>query len=240
MEYGKLDKALAGQKFGLDSQVATGVAQAAIGFGAPVYASYGEENKVGPLVNDKATLVFSADFGASNVLAGTIAINGATAVAYASVTYATSHAATFAAAVASLAAVPGVEVVSSDATSRTIVLSANGLSLVVVAAVTGGSAVTITNTAGTEMTLRGVALRTAKNSVAGVTRYEVGDPVNILTSGQVYVPTADAVVAHKRAYLTSAGAWSDESSGNTATPYYFRSNTAGADLARLELDTAQA
>lgn len=239
MEYGAHEKALAGMKFGLESAVVTGLAQAPINFGAPVYASLGEENRVGPLVNDKATLGFSADFGASNVVAGTVTIDGGTAVNYA-VTYATSHAATFAALVAALDAIPGIEVVSSDASARSIVLSANGLLLAVTGAVTGGSAVTVTVTAGTEMVLRGVALRTAKAPLNGVARYEIKDPVNILTSGQVWVQTNDAVVAHKRAYLTSTGAWTDESSGNTATPYYFRSNTSAAGLARIELDTVQA
>lgn len=239
MEYDTLDKAAAGLLYGADSKVVTGAAQAPIAFGAPVYASLGEENKVGPLVNDKSTLGFSADFSASNVVAGTVTIAGGTAVAY-TVTYGTSHAATFAALVAALDAVPGIEVVASDATARTIALSANGLLLAVTGAVTGGTAVTVTVTAGTEMVLRGVAMRTQKASISGVSRYEVTDPANILIEGQIWVTTADTVIAHKRAYLNSSGVWTDEASGNTATPYYFRSNTSAAGLARIELDTTQA
>lgn len=237
-EYNELEKALPGLKYGLDGKVATGAAQAPISFGKPVFASKGEENKVGPLVNDKATIGFSADFVASNVIAGTVTINGGTAVNY-SVTYATSHAATFAALVAALDAIPGIEVVSSNATTRAIVLSANGLLLAVTGAVTGGaSQATVTVTAGTEMVLRGVALRTAKNLVNGVARYEKQDPVNVLTEGQIWVETADKVDAHAQAYLTSGGEWTDEASGNTATPFTFRSSTSGAGLARLEVVTA--
>ena len=233
-EYNGLDKALPGLKYGIDSTVVTGCAVNPISFGAPVYGVIGEENKVGPLLNDKSTLGFSVDFSASNVIAGNVTVAGGAAVAY-SVTYATSHAATFAALVAALDAVPGVEVVSSDATARSIVLSANGETLVVTGAVTGGTAVTVTVTAGTEMVLRGVALRSAKAQVAGVERYEETDPVNIITEGEVWVPTADAVLAQKQAYLTSGGAWTDEASGNTATGWYFRSSTSGAGLARLEV-----
>ena len=236
-EYNELDKALPGLKFGLDGKVATGAAQAPISFGKPVFASKGEENKVGPLVNDKATIGFSADFVASNVIAGTVTVNGTTVNC--GVTYASSHAVTFATFAAALDAIEGIEVVSSNATTRAIVLSANGLLLAVTGAVTGGaSQATVTVTAGTEMVLRGVALRTAKNLVNGVARYEAKDPVNVLTEGQIWVATADKVDAHAQAYLTSGGAWTDEASGNTATPYTFRSSTAGAGLARLEVVTA--
>lgn len=236
-QYNELDKALPGLKFGIDGKVATGAAQAAIGFGKPVYASKGEENKVGPLVNDRVTLGFSADFSASNVIAGNVTVAGGTAVPY-SVTFATSHAATFTALVNALDAIPGVEVVSFNATTRSIVLSANGVTLTATCAVTGGTAVTVTNTVGTDMVLRGVALRTAKNIVNGLARYETKDPVNLLTEGQIWVEVADKVEAHAQAYLTPAGAWTDESSGNTATPYTFRSSTTGAGLARLEVVTA--
>ena len=234
-QYNELDKALPGLKYGLDGKVATGAAESPINFGAPVYASKGEENKVGPLVNDKASIGLDASFVTGNTIAGTVTINGGTAVNY-SVAFDTNHATTFAALVAALDAISGIEVVSFDATARTIVLSANGLLLAVTGAVTGGaSQAAVTVAAGTDMVLRGVALRTAKIIVNGLSRYEVTDPVNILTEGQVWVNTADAVDAHKQAYLTSAGAWSDEASGNTATPYTFRSSNTAAGLARLEV-----
>ena len=234
-QYNELDKALPGLKYGLDGKVATGAAQSAIAFGAPVFASKGEENRVGALVNDKATVAFDANFVTANVVAGTVTINGGTAVNY-SVNFNTNHATTFAALVAALDAISGIEVVSFDATARTIVLSANGLLLAVTGAVTGGATqAAVTVTAGTDMVLRGVALRTAKILVNGLSRYEITDPVNILTDGEVWVNTADAVDAHKQAYLASGGAWTDEASGNTATPYTFRSSTTAAGLARLEV-----
>lgn len=243
-QYGDLEQALPGLLYGLDHQVDTGLAVAAIEFGAPVYASKGEAAGAGPKVNDKATVGFSADFSASNVVAGTVTISGGTTVNY-SVTYATSHAATFAALVAALAAIPGVEVVSSNATTRSIVLSANGLLLAVTGAVTGGSAVTVTVTAASDQVLRGVAIRTMVEAASqdgtfaapgnGTAKYNAKDAVNILTEGKCWVPVADAVEAHATAYLTSAGAWTDESSGNTQTPYTFRSSTTGAGLAVLQV-----
>ena len=243
--YGDLEQALPGLLSGLNHDVDSGIALAAIEFGAPVYGSVGEEQAVGPLVNDKRTLVYSADFSASNVVAGAVTIAGVEVGTY-SITYATSHAATFAALVAALAAIPGVEVVSSNATTRTIVLSANGKLLAVTSAVTGGSAVTVTNTAGTDMVLRGVALRSAHIEAAsqngtmaspgnGTAKYNATDAVNILVEGRVWVPVAEATDAHKTAYLTSAGVWTDEASGNTQTPYTFRSSTSGAGLVVLDV-----
>ena len=244
-QYGDLDQALPGLLYGLDHLVDTGLAVAPIEFGAPVYGSKGEADTVGPLVNDKSTLGFSADFSASNVVAGTVTIAGGTAVNY-SVTYATSHAATFAALVTALAAIPGIQVISYNATSRSIVLSANGLLLAVTGAVTGGSAVTVTVTAGTDMVLRGVAARTSVEAASqngtlatpgnGTAKYNVNDAVNILTQGKLWVPVADAVEANATAYLTSAGAWTDEASGNTQTAYVFRTSTSGAGLAVLDVD----
>lgn len=245
-QYGDLDQALPGLLYGLDHLVDTGLAVAPIEFGAPVYAPKGEAEKVGPLVNDKATVAFDANFVASNVVAGTVTINGGTAVNY-SVTYATSHAATFAALVAALAAISGIQVVSSDATARTIVLSANGLLLAVTGAVTGGaSQAAVTVTAGTEMVLRGVAARTLVEAASqdgtfaapgdGTAKYRTNDAVNIVTEGKLWVPVADAVEAQATVYLTSAGAWTDEASGNTQTPYTFRTSTSGAGLAVLDVD----
>lgn len=244
-QYGDLEQALPGLLYGLDHQVDTGLAVAAIEFGAPVYASKGEDAGAGPKVNDKATIAFVANFVAGNVVAGTVTINGGTAVNY-SVTYATSHAATFAALVAALGAISGIEVVSSDATARTIVLSANGLLLAVTAAVTGGaSQAAVTVTAASDQVLRGVAIRTMVEAASqdgtfaapgnGTAKYNAKDAVNILTEGKCWVPVADAVQAHATAYLTSAGAWTDEASGNTETPYTFRSSTSGAGLAVLQV-----
>jgi acetylornithine/succinyldiaminopimelate/putrescine aminotransferase len=93
-----------------------------------------------------------------------------------------------------------------------------------------GNADSVNKTQGAGLLL-GVAIRTDKRPG----KYEVGDAVNIMGEGLVWVPTADAVVAQAPAYLTTAGAWTDEASGNFATGYKFRKGTAAAGLALLEV-----
>lgn len=79
--------------------------------------------------------------------------------------------------------------------------------------------------------LLGVTVRTDKRP--GV--YSVGDAANIMTSGHVWVQTAEAVEANTPAYLTPAGAWTDVATDNLATGYMFRSSVAAAGLAILEV-----
>ena len=92
--YGEYEKALAGLKYGLESDIVTAAAKAIIQFGEPVLRAVGDD--LGGYSLDKITLTFSADFVASNVIAGSILGSAV------SVTFATSHAATFAALVAAL------------------------------------------------------------------------------------------------------------------------------------------
>ena len=65
--------------------------------------------------------------------------------------------------------------------------------------------------------------------------YENKDVANIVRKGLVYVPVSDAVVANAPLYITPAGVWTDETSGNTACKGKFRSTTSGAGLALVEL-----
>lgn len=91
--------------------------------------------------------------------------------------------------------------------------------------------------------LRGVAIFTQLEAAStsgivgtpgnGTASYKVGDAVNVLVDGEIWVPVADAIVAHKPAYLTAAGVWTDEASGNVLTPYIFRTGSTGAGLVRL-------
>lgn len=65
--------------------------------------------------------------------------------------------------------------------------------------------------------------------------YEEKDVATIVRKGLVYVPVSDAVVANSALYITPAGVWTDETSGNTACKGKFRSSTTGAGLALVEL-----
>lgn len=85
--------------------------------------------------------------------------------------------------------------------------------------------------AGAGKVLAGVAQSTQK---VGST-YKQYETVNIQIEGEILVTVADAVVANKPAYLTAGGAWTDEATGNTATPYFFRTAAAANGLATLQL-----
>ena len=107
--------------------------------------------------------------------------------------------------------------------------------------VTKGEQETAHAATGANRTILGVAISTAKEGVAPF-QYNVGEPVNILTRGVVLVPVADAVDANAPAYLTAAGAWTDQANdgatppvANLATGYTFRTNAAALALAELEI-----
>jgi len=86
-------------------------------------------------------------------------------------------------------------------------------------------------TSGAGRTLNGVSLSTQK--VGG--NYQIGEAVNVLTEGSVQVIASEAVAANAPAFLTASGDWTDEASGNTATPYIFRTAAAANGLATLEV-----
>lgn len=100
--------------------------------------------------------------------------------------------------------------------------------------------------AGAGRHLRGVAIRSMNEAASqngiigtpgnGTASYKATEAVNILTSGEVYVPVAAATTSHKPAYVTPAGVWTDVAAGNVLSAFIFRSSTTGAGLARLEVN----
>lgn len=226
--YGNMDNAVAGLLQGCDNNISSRIAGAAIEFGKPLFAKASGDGKGLPFVADRATLTFSADFGASNSVI--VTVNGVATVAE---VYATSHAATFAAVVAKVEALAGVDVVSSSSTARTITITTIGIACVASAAVTGGSAVTAAASFPGSVSLEflGVTVRTDKRPGS----YEAGDAINVLGEGRVSVPVAGAVGVDDPAYLTSAGVWTNTASGNMATGAFFRTSTTGAGFATLEI-----
>lgn len=240
-EYGLYEQGFPGMTArGFVKDAVPGAARQAIAFGAPVFAKEGDEVGRFPFIADQMTFTYSADFSASNSIA--VTANG---VSITPVEYGTSHAATFAALVAAIEALAGVDVVASNATTRTITLrtwsgsTATPVVTGATSAVTGGSAVTVAAQFGTSLKLRGVAMHQHKEPLNGLVRYEVKDPVSVMISGRIFVKNADTVVAHKPAYLTATGTWTDETVAgavsNLSTPYFFRSNVSGAGLALLEV-----
>lgn len=237
-EYGGYDAGFPGMKAGIeDTRAEAGAARAPIAFGTPSFRKEGDERGLYPFIADTQTATISADFIASNSTIATV--NG---VATAAVVYATSHAVTFAAVVAAIEALTGVDVVSSNATARTITVKTYGTdglpttTTLAIVTTLGASQPTVAYQFGTTLKLAGVSMHQHKGAIAGLVRYETKDPASVMTRGKIYVTSADTIISQKTAYLTSAGAWTDEVTGNLATPYIFRSGTSGAGLAVLAVN----
>lgn len=225
--YGNMDQSQPGLIQGTGPiKVISRIANAIIQFGASVFSKGGDARQIFPFVADQATIVYSADFSASNVISASV--NG---TAISAVTYATSHAATFAALVAAIEALEGVTVVSSSATTRTILVETTGVTCTATTSVTGGSAVTATVVFNTSYTLEGVAGSTQKYPAW----YAQYDAVNILKEGDITVTASVAVSAGDDVYLTSTGAWTNVATNNLSTGYVFRGNTSGAGIVNIEL-----
>lgn len=229
----------------IDSRVATATLKA----GAPCYYAVGGDHVVAPLLQDTVILTFSAVLITGNVVTGSVA-NGASFGNTFSVPFTTDSPTTITALAAALATIDGVKVVAVDTSARTIKIRTpdSDISTAVTIAVTGGaSQATVSQTLSTSQRLAGVVVRsaniyTSRNGTladpapdGGFAYYNAGDAVNVMTQGRLWVPVLVAVNANEPAYLTSAGVWTNVASGNTLTPYYFRSSTTGAGLAKLEV-----
>lgn len=230
-QYSDYDKALAGMKYGLESDVSTAAAKAVIQFGEPVLRAVGDE--VGGYPLDKIRVTLSADLVASNAIVPKIL-----GLTLATITFANSHAATFAALVTALDAVDGVDIVASDATARTIDIRTTGKATGFGLTITGGASQPAVGIAlASDRVLGGVALRVQKARTSDVlgARYEVTDPVNVMTAGGLWVETDAAVNAFAPAYLTTSGKWSMSATGTIATKYKFESTLTAAGLAQLSV-----
>ncbi len=176
--------------------VESAIAMTAIPFGRAVALSNNPDtpNSVRLPRRTVGLLVFSADLIASNVVNGSV--NGE---AIDPVTYASSHDATMDAVVAAIAALDGVkraELDESDTDSRTIAIEVLDADIVLASwAVTLGSsqATIATATTGAYERIRGISTftHTKENPGTGGAEYAIGDAVNILTQGSIWVPCVD-------------------------------------------------
>lgn len=81
----------------------------------------------------------------------------------------------------------------------------------------------------------GIACRTNFDAL-GCVGYEIGDQVNVLKKGRLWVRVSGQVQAGQAAYITDAGAFTATSTDNTAiTGGVFKSNAADGALAELEI-----
>lgn len=235
-QYGSIDAALEGLLVTGEDFIDTGICgdTAGIGFGKPVFAAEGLDNLVFNAKADVLTFVLSAAFVTGNTIAGSV--NG---TAY-SVAFAADDATTFANLVAAINLIPGTVAVGVFA-ARTIVITTAGTSASASGTVTGGaSQATVTVTASAAAHLVGVSIRTAKE-YAGSGQYFKGEAVGFVRIGKVWVTVGAAVLSSQPAFLdASTGAWTNVSSGNVATPYYFRTSASAGGLALLDVTKSPA
>lgn len=244
-EYNGLSLGVPGLKKSGPALVTTRAAGEALPFGGPVFVRLGN-NDQGFASPASAVPGVAAVYGgtitgstSSEIGDATLTINGAiyTAQDLASGSTPTQAAAAL---VAAAAADPQYTVTNS---SGALVVTAKvkgtafNAAVITVTVPAGLTAPTVTRTtAGVDevgtASLLGVALETAKE---GLPQYYATEAANVMTKGIVLVTVVDAVLANAPAYLTSAQAWTDEASGNTATGYKFRTNAAAGELAELEV-----
>ena len=229
--YGALDAAILGQIInGNDFVDSYKVADAAgIGYGSPVFAANGQDGLAFNAKADVLSFVLSAAFVTGNTIAGNV--NGQ---AY-SVAYATSDAATFAALVAAFNALTDTKAVGDFAT-RTITITYEGASASASGTVTGGaSQATVTVTTSATVSLLGVAVH-SHTSYASTAKAEFQGAVGVLRIGQIWVKAGVAVLSEQRAYWDATNkVFTNVSSGNIATPWYFKSSGAAADLVIIDV-----
>ena len=244
----ELDVAINGQIANLqDSVIKTRNAQQAIGFGKAAVKGIMGGVDVKNIYKSKVSITYSADFIASNSIPMTV--NG---VAITPIVYATSHAATFAALIASIDALSGISCVAG--TGREIIITVdNATSNITVSSydVTGGASQPTLTIAYTSVDMfEGISvLRHSQPAIMnGDDKYEINDVVNILTRGCIWVYVVatvaygdDAYVYNDKANPSNQGQFTNSSSGNLiVSSGKFRSAAAGTTatpaLALLELN----
>lgn len=230
--YGALDPAIPGQVInGTDFIDSAIVADAAgIGYGAPAFAAAGEDNKVFPAKTDGLTFVLSAAFVASNNIAGSV--NG---TAY-SVNFATDDATTFQNLVNAFNLLPDT-IASGNYATRTITITNTSTGVAAASGtVTGGASqatVTVTTSAG--MSLLGVTCF-KHLEYAGTNSAKYKAAVGVLRVGLLWVKNGPLVQSGQQAYWDASNkVFTNVSSGNIATPWYFRSSSAASGLVKLDV-----
>jgi hypothetical protein len=177
----------------------------AIGLGRGLVMAASESTVRLPYRN-YATLTFSADFVASNTINGLF--NG---VAMAEITYASSHAATFAAVIAAITAIAGVTAVAGTGRSIIVTGDAGNITIASVVVAAGASQATAATVYTSSDVFMGVALasHTLTQDSSGLVQYATYDTVNVLTRGCVYVPVEEAVAVGDSVYLRTITVSSD-------------------------------
>lgn len=93
-----------------------------------------------------------------------------------------------------------------------------------------------TSTGGGTRYLLGVAILSQKE-YAGAAKYNQYDAVNVLRLGRLWVLTGNVTIQNGDAAYWDAtnSVWTNVSTSNFQTPYYFRSSTSSGGLAELDV-----
>jgi hypothetical protein len=205
-----------------DSNIKTRNAEQAIEFGRAVVKGITGGVDVKNIFKSKASLTFDADFVTGNTI--DLNVNG---VAISQVTFATSHAATFAAVIASIDALTGISAVAG--TGREILITVdNAASNITISdvVVAGGSSQAGSTTVYSSVdTFEGIAaLRHGQpTTIGGDDKYQINDAVNVLTKGVIFVEVVATVAYGDSVYVyndksneSNQGQFTNASSGNLA------------------------
>lgn len=205
-----------------DSNIKTRNAEQAIEFGRAVVKGITPGVDVKNIFKSKASLTFDADFVTGNTI--DLNVNG---VAISQVTFATSHAATFAAVIAAIDALTGISAVAG--TGREILITvdnaASNITISDVVVAGGASQAGSTTVYSSVDTFEGIAaLRHGQpTTIGGDDKYQINDAVNVLTKGVIFVEVVATVAYGDSVYVyndksneSNQGQFTNDSSGNLA------------------------
>lgn len=210
--YNDFDQAIAGLKYGEDSDVESFVSKEinGIDFGLPLFGYEGNDNDVYRYHQNISATTFDGDFTGADVI--TLTVDG---VELTPVTYATSHAATLAA----LVVVVEAEVEGSIVTgvTRTITIEVeDGVNRSVTETVVGGTEATGTEVLSSGMIFKGGALfiqkeAALKTDLDGVTvdaataKYELNSSVPGMVEGWMWFETDGNADSGRAVYVIISG-----------------------------------
>jgi hypothetical protein len=235
MQYGNIEKAVAGLQYGTESRVMSRIAAEDLPLGYPLFQLKGEDESIALLNNDEALVDYSVDFITGNVISVTVTRPGplgAAVTTEVSTTFDTDQATTLAALVAAVDGIDGIDC-ASEAANQITVSSDDGAAITVESVVTGGASqpsVTVTAQNSGNQVFRGISKLTQKDPVP----YKSGDMVNILTEGRIWVYCATACQAGDAVSYNANGEFAN--AGTAIAGMLFESNLDAAGLALVVIN----
>jgi hypothetical protein len=240
--YGDIDKAIAGQKYGLDAETESLAAGEKLYPGDPVFGMVGDD-KVGYGAHVSAVaLTASGDLVTGNSIA--VTVNGITLEPVVFETSSVETIKKIANAVDQNEEVRalGIDAFFVEGTPRTVILQGPGITITAAAIVTGGAGqANFASTSYSAMKFMGVAR--FEELVFGLETgcYPEAASVPVQTHGKIFVPVADTANPDdkKPAYVilsgADAGKFTDVVTGNYDCGCFFRSDRVSGNLALIEL-----